>query len=165
LLGRTLIGENVRDALWALDYASSRDDARADRIGCVGLSYGGRMTMMVTALDPRVRVAVVSGALNVFQERIQNAGYSCGAQVIPGLLEFGDTPEIGSLIAPRPAIWEVGRKDMLAPAEWVEKAAARLQRAYAASGKPENIQVHHFDGGHVWNGETALPLLARILKD
>ena len=165
ILGRTLIGENLRDALWALDYASSRDDARADRIGCVGLSYGGRMTMMVTALDSRVRVAVVSGALNVFQERIQNAGYSCGAQVIPALLEFGDTPEIGSLIAPRPAIWEAGRKDMLAPAEWVEKAATRLQRAYAASGKPENFQVHHFDGGHVWNGETAVPLLARILKD
>ena len=164
-LGRTLIGENLRDAIWALDYASSRDDARADRIGCVGLSYGGRMTMLVTALDPRVRVAVISGALNVFQERIQAFGYSCGAQVIPGLLQFGDTAEIGSLIAPRPAIWEVGRKDPLAPASWVENAAARLQRAYAAAGTAENFQVHHFDGGHMWNGETALPLLARILKE
>jgi len=164
-LGRTLIGENLRDALWALDYASSRDDARPDRIGCVGLSYGGRMTMMVAALDPRIRVAVISGALNVFQERIQNAGYSCGAQVIPGLLQFGDTPEIGSLIAPRPTIWEVGRKDPLAVARWVENATERLQRAYAAAGKPASIQVHHFDGGHVWNGETALPLLAKTLKE
>ena len=121
--------------------------------------------MLVTALDPRIRVAVISGALNLFQERIQNSGYSCGAQVIPGLLRFGDTAEIGSLIAPRPAIWEVGRKDPLAPSAWVENAAARLQRAYAAAGKPENFQVHQFDGGHVWNGETAVPLLARILKE
>ena len=121
--------------------------------------------MMVAALDSRVRVAVISGALNVFQERIQNAGYSCGAQVIPGLLQFGDTPEIGSLIAPRPTIWEVGRKDPLAVGGWVENAAERLQRAYAAAGKTSNFQVHHFDGGHVWNGETALPLLARILKE
>jgi dienelactone hydrolase len=162
-LGRTLIGENLRDALWALDYATSRDDAQPDRIGCVGLSYGGRMTMMVAALDPRVRVAVISGALNVFQERLQGA-YSCGAQVIPGLLTYGDTPEIGSLIAPRPAIWEAGRKDPLSPPAWAEKAAARMARAYAAAGQPENFQVHHFDGGHVWNGETALPLLAKILK-
>jgi dienelactone hydrolase len=163
-LGRTLIGENVRDAMWALDYAVTRPDARADRVGCVGLSYGGRMTMMVTALEPRVRVAVISGALNVYQERLAGAGYSCGAQVIPGLLEFGDTPEIGSLIAPRPVIWEAGLRDSLMVKGWLENAVERMQRAYAASGKPDNFSVHRFDGGHMWNGETALPLLAKELK-
>lgn len=163
-LGRTLLGENLRDALWALDYATTRRDARPDRIGCVGLSYGGRMTMMVAALDPRVKVAVISGALNVFQERIQGAGYSCGAQVIPGLLQFGDTPEIGSLIAPRPVVWEAGRKDALMVPGWLDKAAERIRRAYVAAGKPENFEVHRFDGGHVWNGERAIPLLARQLK-
>lgn len=164
-LGRTLLGENLRDAVWALDYATARPDARADRVGCVGLSYGGRMTMVVTALDPRVRVAVISGALNVFQERVQGAGYSCGAQVIPGLLEFGDTPEIGALIAPRPVIWEAGRRDGLMVPGWLEKASARIQHAYAAAGKPENFQLHRFDGGHVWNGATAIPLLANVLRD
>jgi dienelactone hydrolase len=162
--GRTLLGDNLRDAMWALDYAATRPDARADRVGCVGLSYGGRMTMVVTALDPRIRVAVISGALNVFQERVRGAGYSCGAQVIPGLLLIGDTPEIGSLIAPRPAIWEVGSRDKLAVPGWRDKAAERLQRAYAAAGRPENLEVHHFEGGHEWNGETAFPLLAKILK-
>jgi dienelactone hydrolase len=164
ILGRTLIGENMRDALWALDYAATREDARADRIGCVGLSYGGRMTMMVAALDPRVRVAVMAGALNMFQERIREA-YSCGAQVIPGLLAYGDTPEIASLIAPRPALWEVGRKDSLAPPAWADKAAERIERAYAAAGQSENLQVCRFDGGRVWNEELALPLLAKVLKD
>jgi len=164
-LGRTVLGENLRDAMWALDYASARSDARADRVGCVGLSYGGRMTTVVSALDPRVRVAVISGALNVFQERMQGAGASCGSQVIPGLLEWGDTPEIGSLIAPRPVIWEAGRQDTLMVAGWLEKAAARIQRAYAAAGKPENFVVHRFDGGHVWNGETVIPHLAKVLRE
>lgn len=164
-LGRTLLGENIRDARWALDYATTRSDVRLDRIGCVGLSYGGRMTMMVAALDTRIRVAVISGALNVFQERVAGAGYSCGAQVIPGLLKYGDTPEIGSLIAPRPVIWEAGQNDRLMVAGWLEKASERMQRAYAAAGKPENFSVHRFNGGHVWNGETAIPLLARELKD
>ena len=101
-LGQTLLGANLRDISWALSFASKRADARPERVGCVGLSYGGRMTMVAAALDPRIKVAVISGALNVFQERARGEGYSCGAQVIPGLLEFGDTPEIGSLIAPRP---------------------------------------------------------------
>jgi hypothetical protein len=122
------------------------------------------MTMLMAALDSRIRVAVISGALNVMQERIQGQ-YSCGAQVIPGLLEIGDTPEIGSLIAPRPCIWEVGSRDNLVSKEWADKAIARLERAYAAAGKPENLQIHRFNGGHEWSGVTAVPLLESNLKE
>lgn len=163
-LGQTLLGANLRDAIWSLDYACQRSDVRPDRVGCVGLSYGGRMTMVASALDLRIKAAVVSGALNVFQERALGGGYSCGAQVIPGLLEFGDTPEIGSLIAPRPCIWEIGSRDSLVVAGWAEKAIERLQRAYAASETPDRLQFHRFEGGHQWSGTTAREMLAAQLK-
>jgi dienelactone hydrolase len=163
LLGQSLIGANLRDLIWSLDYVGTRPEASKDRIGCAGLSYGGRMTMMVSALDSRIQVAAISGALNAMQERIEGR-YSCGAQVIPGLLEIGDTPEIGSLIAPRPCIWEMGSKDSLIPAAWADKGIARMQRAYKAAGKPENLQIHRFDGGHQWSGTTAFPLFDAILK-
>lgn len=151
LLGQTLMGANLRDAKWALSFAQARDDVRRDRIGCVGLSYGGRMTMLTTALDERVQVAVVSGALNVMQERIEGPS-GCGAQVIPGLLEIGDTPEIGSLIAPRPCIWEVGSKDSLIKANWADVAKARLRKAYLAAEKPGHLEFHHFEGVNVHLG-------------
>ena len=163
LLGRTLMGENLRDARWALDFALSRVEARRDRVGCVGLSYGGRMTMLTTAFDERIGAAVISGALNVMQERVE-IPYSCGGQVIPGLLEIGDTPEIGSLVAPRPCLWEAGTKDALIKPDWATKAKARLAKAYAASGKPENLRFRHFEGKHAWDGVDALPLLERALK-
>jgi hypothetical protein len=98
----------------------------------------------------------------VFQERALGGGYSCGAQVIPGLLEYGDTPEIGSLIAPRPCIWEIGSRDSLVVQPWAEQAMERLARAYAASGQPENLQFHRFEGGHQWNGQTATAMLAAL---
>lgn len=163
-LGQTLLGANLRDVTWALDYASQRADARADRVGCIGLSYGGRMTMVAAALDPRIKAAVISGALNLFQERALGSGYSCGAQVIPGLLEIGDTPEIGSLIAPRPCIWEIGARDSLVVKGWAEQAIERLRRAYAASENPDHLQFHRFEGGHQWSGETARAMLAASLK-
>jgi dienelactone hydrolase len=163
LLGQTLMGANLRDVKWAVSYAQSRADAWPDRVGCVGLSYGGRMTMLASALDERISVAVVSGALNVMQERIEGH-YSCGGQVVPRLLEIGDTPEIGSLIAPRPCIWEVGSKDGLVKPVWADAAKERLGRAYAAAGKPAALQFHHFEGGHRWDGVTAVPLLAKILQ-
>jgi len=158
LLGKLLISENLRDALWALELLSSDGRVDSSRLACVGLSYGGRMTMLTAAVDPRVRVAVVSGALNLMQERI-SASYSCGAQVIPGLLQYGDTPEIASLIAPRPCLWEIGTEDKLIPADRAEDALARIRRAYKAWGVEDRLLVDRFKGGHRWNGEVAFRLL------
>ena len=163
LLGRVLIAENLRDLIWTINYLQSRGDVQAERLGCVGLSYGGRMTMLTAAVDPRVKVAVGSGALNVMQERV-TGHYSCGAQVIPGLLQYGDVPEIGSLIAPRPCLWEVGQQDKLIDARWAKIAMERMQRAYAACEASDNLRVASFDGGHRWSGLEALPLLRKVLR-
>ncbi len=163
LLGRNLMSENLRDALWALELLARQSAVDSDRIGCVGLSYGGRMTMLAAAVEPRIRVAVISGALNVMQERI-GLRYSCGAQVIPGLLEFGDVPEIAGLIAPRPALWEVGQRDGLMVKDWIPEAWERILRVYRALGAEEQLLRDSFDGAHRWNGVKATPLLARILK-
>jgi dienelactone hydrolase len=162
MLGKLLIAENLCDCLWALEMLARHDEVDAKRLGCVGLSYGGRMTMLTTALEPRIRVAVISGALNVMQERISGA-YSCGAQVIPGLLKYGDTPEIGSLIAPRPCVWEVGSQDALIPHKWAAAALTRMERAYAALGRKEELVADRFEGGHQWHGEAAYPLLQKTL--
>jgi dienelactone hydrolase len=162
LLGKLLIAENLRDCRWALELLAKDRRVDSKRLGCVGLSYGGRMTMLTAALEPRIRVAVISGALNAMQERI-SVPYSCGAQVIPGLLQFGDTPEIASLIAPRACLWEVGRHDKLLPPEWVEEALQRIRRAYRAYGVEEELRVDRFDGGHRWNGELAQSILEKVL--
>jgi len=163
LLGKLLIAENLRDSLWALEYLARRPEVDAQRLGCVGLSYGGRMTTLTAALEPRIKVAVISGALNCLQERIA-AHWGCGAQVIPGLLQYGDTPEIAGLIAPRYCLWEVGAKDSLLPAAWVEKSLARLEPVYRALGAADHLEVERFDGGHRWNGQRAYELIDAVLK-
>ena len=162
LLGKLLIAENLRDCRWAFELLARDRRVDSKRLGCVGLSYGGRMTMLTAALEPRIRVAVISGALNAMQERISGP-YSCGAQVIPGLLQFGDTPEIASLIAPRSCVWEVGGHDNLLPPQWVEEALQRIRRAYRAYGAEQELRVDRFEGGHRWNGELAFSILQKVL--
>jgi dienelactone hydrolase len=163
MLGKLLIAENLRDCLWSLELLARHPLVDAKRLGCAGLSYGGRMTMLTTALEPRVRCAVVSGALNVMQERISTL-YSCGAQVIPRLLEFGDVPEIGSLIAPRPCVWEVGSRDSLIDARRADDALSRMRRAYKALGAEDQLQVDRFDGGHQWSGRLGYRLFEEVLQ-
>jgi hypothetical protein len=156
------MGENVRDALWALNHLLRQEQADAERVACVGLSYGGRMTMLTAAVEPRIGVAVISGALNVMQERLARP-YSCGAQIIPGLLQYGDVPEIGSLIAPRHAIWEVGSADGLIKPTWANEALARMRRSYHALGMDDRLIVDRFDGTHQWHGAIAYDVLAKVL--
>jgi dienelactone hydrolase len=163
LLGKLLMAENLRDSLWALEFLASREEVNAERIGCVGLSYGGRMCMLTSALEPRIKIAVIAGALNVMQERIQ-VKYGCGAQVIPGLLKYGDVPEIGSLIAPRPAIWQWGTNDALIKAPEAEDALKRMRAAYKALGAADNLILDRFEGGHVWHWNDALPELQKVLQ-
>lgn len=162
MLGKLLIAENLRDCRWALELLARHPGVNAERLGCVGLSYGGRMSMLTTALEPRIRIAVISGALNVMQERIAGA-FGCGAQVIPGLLQYGDVPEIGGLIAPRTAIWEVGSRDGLIKPRWAEDALTRMRRVYTARDAKDQLLVDRFDGGHEWSGRLAYPQLEKIL--
>jgi len=162
-LGRLLIAENLRDALWSFEMLRTQKTVDPKRIACVGLSYGGRMTMLTAALEPRIRVAVISGALNMIQERIQSR-YSCGAQIIPGLLQFGDVPEISSLTAPRPCLWEVGNQDPLMVKDRIGDALERIRRAYRALGAEDAVRVDFFNGAHRWNGTEAYPLIAKCLN-
>jgi dienelactone hydrolase len=157
------ITANIRDLRWAIDLLQSRPEVKTDRIGCAGLSYGGRMTMMVSAVDRRIRVASVSGALNLLQERM-SLRHSCGSQMIPNLLNFGDYSEIGSLIAPRPCVWEMGSEDKLIVPKWDEVFKSRLRRAYTAAGAAKNLHFDHFEGGHRWSGRIAFPLFDQVLS-
>ena len=162
-LGKLPITANLRDLRWCLDLLQSRPEVKADKLGCAGLSYGGRMTMMVTAMDQRIKVASVSGALNLLQERLSRR-YSCGSQIIPKLLNYGDYSEIGSLIAPRPCVWETGSMDSLIVKPWDELFRKRLKNAYQALGAKQNLVFDRFEGAHRWNGAVAYPLFEKVLK-
>lgn len=153
---------NLRDLRWSLDFLESRPEVDASRLGCAGLSYGGRMTMLLSAVDERIRVAAVSGALNLQQERLSDR-HSCGSQIIPGLLQYGDYPEIGSLIAPRPCVWETGSTDDLIVPGWDELFRTRLRRAYQAADASDQLHFDRFEGGHQWSGKVAMPLFDEVL--
>ena len=116
------------------------------------------------ALDDRIKVAAPSGVLNLLIERIDRP-WGCGAQIIPGLLKYGDHPEIAALIAPRPVVWEAGSNDPLLPAKQEAEFRRRLKFIYKASGKPENLLFDDFEGGHEWKGKKAYELFDKVLRN
>jgi len=80
---------------------------------------------------------------------------------LPGRIRYGDTPEIFSLIAPRPMILELGVRDPLIPHDWAARGLERIRLAYAAAGASEHLIVDRFDGEHEFHGAVALDAVRR----
>ena len=164
LLGLNMLTLNIWDAKRAISYLETRPDVDAKRIGCVGLSYGGTMTLFTAALDDRVRSAVVSGYLNTFGSFALGMNNCCGNQLPPGLLKHGEMWDVGCLISPRPLLIESGINDPTFPIEASRKASGVLRSSYELAGMPERLDVDEFEGAHQWSGRKAYDWMARWLE-
>ncbi|NLO06888.1 MAG: alpha/beta fold hydrolase [candidate division WS1 bacterium] len=160
--GINLIAGQVRDLIACLDHLLTLGHVEPARIGATGLSYGGRLTMYLAALEPRIAAACASGSLNVFRERL-TIDSSCAAQFVPGLLTWGDTPEVFGLIAPRPLLLELGTVDGTSPEVFAMEAYVQIQRIYAAAGAADQLAIDVFETGHRYNGAVAFDWFDRLL--
>ncbi len=152
----------IWDGMRAIDYLMSREEVNPDRVGLTGLSYGGRMTMYIGALDKRMKVCVASGAMNFLKER-KTIGIICGSQTLPGLLTYGDTREIFGLIAPRPLLMQLGTNDATSPVLYAPEIDGDLGRIYRSAGDESRYDLDVFHSKHRYNFETALRWFRRWL--
>lgn len=164
--GYHLLTLQIWDGMRTLDYLQSRPEVDPERIGCVGLSFGGTMTTNLAALDSRIRVACISGYLStVAGDALTLRGNAnfCGAQYSPGLLEIGDIPDIACLIAPRPLLVEMGIHDTCFVIEDAKAAYAHVERLYHAIGEGDKIAADVFEGGHEFSGRLVFDWFAKWL--
>lgn len=59
--GRLIMGKLVFDTMRGIDFLLARDDIDPQRIGVAGNSLGGAKAGWMAALEPRIRLAIVSG--------------------------------------------------------------------------------------------------------
>lgn len=162
LLGKTLLGLRVWDVMRTLDYITSRAEPLVNGVGCIGLSGGGTTTLYSAALDKRISVAVISGAFGDFHSSIMTTIH-CDCNYIPGILQDADMADIAALIAPRPLLVENGTEDPIFPVAKTIAACEQVNRAYTLLNACERFEQDIFAGGHRFNGDKAIPWLARWL--
>lgn len=161
LLGLNPLTLNVWDVMRCLDYLQQRAEVEQDRIGCVGLSYGGTLTLYSAALDERIKAAVISCYLSTFKAYAFDIDNTCGSQTVPGLLRYGEMAEVACLIAPRPLLIEAGIKDTGFPLEATRQAYGVVRKAYEAADAADRVAIDEFDGGHMFSGRMAFDWFAR----
>ncbi len=103
--GRPFLLDTAYDLTRFVDYLVARPDVDADRIGMTGISEGGILTWMTTAIDPRIKVAAPIIGVTCFGEAFQGADTPDNAARLklfePALRDFAKAqgePEVNSKV-------------------------------------------------------------------
>ena len=152
--GRCMAWKNILDMRRAVDYLASRPEVIADRMGCYGHSMGSTHTWLVGPWEPRLKCLVGNCCLPTYAAIERTQILHCFPNFIPGVHQYGDTPDIAGLIAPRALHLNFGDLDSGSPIEEVRAGVERIAAAYQAQGAAERFS--HFiqsDTGHVLSPE------------
>ncbi|MFD1139498.1 dienelactone hydrolase family protein [Larkinella insperata] len=148
--GRSLAWKNVLEMRRAVDYLSSRPEVRAGELGCYGHSMGSTHSWLVGPLEPRLKCIVGNCCLPSYEAIEHEHLLHCFPNFVPGWGQFGDTPDIAALIAPRALHLNFGAQDTGSPIGFVRASLPRIAAAYQKAGATENFTSFIEEGqGHV----------------
>lgn len=152
--GKCLAWKNILDMRRAIDYLASRPEVAATRIGCYGHSMGSTHTWLVGPNEPRIKAMVGNCCLPTYDAIHDEKILHCFPNFIPGWKQFGDTPEIAALIAPRALHLNLGETDDGCPIEHAKAGVERIRAAYAKAGAAENFSAFiQPETGHILSPE------------
>lgn len=165
-MGISVVGSHAFDLARLTDYLGSRDDVRADRIGCVGFSGGGWQTLAAGIVDQRLACLVVSGYIHPIAAPLLFGKHMCACNMVPGLWDCFEMGDLAALIAPRPLMIQTGDSDSLSgpdgPAGVKEQVDIAAQ-AYDRLGCADRLAFEVFRGAHQWSGAKPLPWVKQHL--
>jgi len=162
LLGQTMAGWRVWDAMRSIDYLATRPEVDVARVATLGASGGGTTSLLTAAVDQRVKAAVVSAYFNTFRDSIVSISH-CPDNYVPGLLQDMEMYDLSGLVAPRALFVESGRNDRIFPIAGSERAAGKAREIYQAYGAVERFGYEIHEGGHEVHLVGAFDFLRRVL--
>ncbi|GAB3264562.1 dienelactone hydrolase family protein [Larkinella harenae] len=148
--GRSMAWKNVLEMRRAVDLLCSRPEVVPDRIGCYGHSMGSTHAWLAGPLEPRLKCIVGNCCLPTYAAIEHEHLLHCFPNFVPGWLQFGDTPDIAALIAPRALHLNFGELDSGSPIDFVRAGLPRIAAAYQQAGAADKFTSFIEPGqGHV----------------
>lgn len=148
--GRSMAWKNILDMRRAIDYLVTRPEVKADALGCYGHSMGSTHAWLVGPWEPRLKCIIGNCCLPTYAAIHRTKLLHCFPNFIPGLHQFGDTPDIAALVAPRALHLNLGEKDDGSPIEEVRQGIQTIAAAYKAAGAEDRFTSFiEEDTGHV----------------
>ena len=163
VFGKPILGLRTDDTIRVVDFLSTHPLVDREKIGMIGLSLGGQMTLFTAALDIRIKMAIVSGYLCDFEGMLIDTAH-CVCNHVPNLLKYAEASDIAGLIAPRAVLYESGTMDMAFPIKDVKATYKKARQIYKTLGRTERIRHLVFEGPHRYNGDLTPQWCRKWLK-
>ncbi len=148
--GQCMAWKNILDMRQAIEYLCRRSEVDSANLGCYGHSMGSTHAWMVGPHEPRLKVLVGNCCLPTYSAIHDHHLLHCFPNFVPGWLQYGDTPEIAALIAPRALHLNLGENDGGSPIEHAREGVQRIAQAYADQDASKQFSaLIEADTGHV----------------
>jgi len=162
LVGRTWYGMLIHDGMHAVDYLLTRPEVDPARIGATGIGSGGALTMYTTALDDRIKVALVNSYLGKYVVTSLDEEH-CPCNDIPGILRYAEMGDVAALIGPRPVLFVNGLRDP-ATSSVARESFAIARQAYRLLGAVQRVRlIEPAQMGHYFDNQLAIGWFRRWL--
>lgn len=126
----------------SITFLSGQEWVDSERIGMIGLSYGGYFTLHTMAADTRIKAGFSSGCFN---DRNKYPWFDWTYRDCANT--FHDA-EIAGLCAPRKLYVAVGKEDQVFDYQTAIPESERVGKYFEAFGCRENFVFTVWDGGH-----------------
>ena len=164
MLGMTPLSINITHGKSAVSFASTLPYIDGNRLGVMGLSGGGTMTLWMALCDERFKAAEIicySDLWPYFGYRDINY---CGMQVAPGLFKLVDLPDLQGLLAPRPLLIDIGANDSCFRVDTAMACYKKVKAIYGAAGAGDRLELDLHDGEHGWGGNRSKSFFDRYVR-
>lgn len=157
-MGSSIAAVELDGLMKYIDWLSGLEWIDAERIGMIGLSYGGFYTLYLTALDMRIKAAVCSCYFN------DKTHYNFNDWSWFNSANMFEDAEITSLIVPRKLWIQVADNDELFH---VSSAKEEFKRAKELVGKAEDsLHLEVFPGVHEFSrSDAGIDFVVKQLKE
>jgi dienelactone hydrolase len=163
--GKCMAWKNILDMRRGIDYLVSRPEVKGDRLGCYGHSMGSTHTWMVGPWEERLKCLVGNCCLPTYKAIHRGHMLHCFPNFVPGVFQYGDTPDIAALIAPRALHLNFGELDKGSPIDEVRHGLKTIADAYSAIHADDKFSSFIQENvGHVLSDEMWLRTKAWFAK-
>lgn len=152
--GKCLAWKDILDMRRTIDYLVTRPEVQANALGCYGHSMGSTHSYMVGPWEERLRAIVCNCCLPTYKAIHREHMLHCFPNFVPGIFQYGDTPDIVALIAPRALHMNFGETDGGSPIDEVRNGLKVIANAYSAIHADDKFSYFIEPGvGHVLSDE------------